>query len=522
LSALPQAQISQESPDQRKELLGGLLVWIKVTGKIPAASASEFLSKFAVKAAAQADPNGESGMRQTPRPTQLQLVADELPAQERASAREDNPTMLAAISEVATLRSEASDARPVAADEDLTDFLADLMEDDQFAEDTQTTVGPRPAVEDVAERAKRRERGADEKSTSLPGEKPLAASATEVVDYRQQRRRHDQVKGLAERADAPTQRRRDDAGGVDETTSVAAANLAPLTLIGTEAIPQALTGMSPSSLLASSPAPVSSTLAALYGAADGVADDGVLRRGSTQRFPSASGMPGASRMRGSVPGPVLSTSGGLARDEARELEELFFRVRDDHELYNLGQSYNRDFMAGARVFGFAHASAGESQKRAILGVMSFIAYFEEARILVLTDRMSDTFFGRFKSPQYLRSNSVDGREYQTYGLNSIQFLEIDEIAPPQARHRRGLGRLVSKVIEDYDVVLCDLPSLDARKENYDLYLPLLRAMESVTFTISLKRNRFSEIQRLQRYFSSYNIKVKGSVIDGRTESKQAT
>ncbi len=200
---------------------------------------------------------------------------------------------------------------------------------------------------------------------------------------------------------------------------------------------------------------------------------------------------------------------------------FFFRALDDRRLYKLGDSFYRDFKAGKRSFGFGHVNSGDAQKRSILGVASFIKYFDDLKILVVTDKMEGTFFAPFKTqgrslaaPSLAR---VDLRSEVTdaYGVHYLELHRLIEDHKVDSGKR--VPAMIKSIMEDYDLVLVDLPPEKERKDQYNVYLPFLQALDHVTLSISLRESRFSEIQEMKDYFASYKIPIKGTVIDRRLE-----
>lgn len=200
-------------------------------------------------------------------------------------------------------------------------------------------------------------------------------------------------------------------------------------------------------------------------------------------------------------------------------EELnfFFRATDDELLYNLGDSFYRDYKSGLKHFGFASVNSQESQQRSILGIASFIKYFEDNRILIITDKMEGTFFEVFKREATrvkMEIGGLPGFHYNVHQGYSLNFLEMDELAVKAKTSKvRIYPTIIKNLMADYDVVLVDLPSQEARRSQYDLYLPVLQSLNHATLTVSLKKSLFSEVNELRQYFASYKIKIKGSVVE---------
>lgn len=201
---------------------------------------------------------------------------------------------------------------------------------------------------------------------------------------------------------------------------------------------------------------------------------------------------------------------------------LFFRARSDERLYSLGESFYSDYKKGQSCFGFANLKSKDSQKRSVLGVASFIKYFEENSILVLTDKLEGTFYDFVTTDGDEKVFSIPGTDVTYRGLDchGVVFIEVSVLASELRGHKNKVkSSHMRAFLASFDLILCDLPEEEERKNYYDVYLPILQALNHVTLTISLRKSRFSEVDNLKKYFSHYKIPLKGSVIED-SESKE--
>lgn len=186
-------------------------------------------------------------------------------------------------------------------------------------------------------------------------------------------------------------------------------------------------------------------------------------------------------------------------------------------LYKLGNSFYEDVKNGVKCFAFTHVDSAESQKRSILGIASFISYFEDARILILTNGMANSFYAGFASQTRQRTIVLsDGKQFDcpSHVDGHITYVETSELSR-YAREAgvKSLSGAIKQLVDEHDVVLFDLPSTMERSEILDAYFPMIQSAESVTFTVSLRKSRFSEVNQLMKYFHNYKVKIKGSIVD---------
>jgi hypothetical protein len=201
---------------------------------------------------------------------------------------------------------------------------------------------------------------------------------------------------------------------------------------------------------------------------------------------------------------------------AREKNSFFFRATDCENIYQLGDSYYKDFKTGLKHLSFANVNSPDSQMRSIIGVASYIYYFESLKILIITDSIDSIFLNYLsESKKSVEHISVyPDFQYEAYKHEGLYYLQVNEILEKSKSHQIvGLEYLLRNIIDDYDVVLYDLPSAEVRKSKYEFYFPLLQIIQNVTITLNLKNSTFNQVDDLKKHFTNYKIKLKGCVID---------
>jgi hypothetical protein len=209
------------------------------------------------------------------------------------------------------------------------------------------------------------------------------------------------------------------------------------------------------------------------------------------------------------------------QEVAREKNSFFFRAKDGEKLYVLGDNFYKDFKSGFRHFSFANIGASESQKRSILGIASFMYYFENLRILIVTNSLNGSFYDQFNQDHNKTVTSISSYpefEYNLLHHEGLNYLDVNEIQDKSRSHQvKGTEYLVKKIVEDYDVVFYDLPQIVETKSQYDVYFPILQMIENVTFVVNLKGNSYSQLDDLKNFFSSYKIHLKGLIVENHHE-----
>ncbi len=203
-------------------------------------------------------------------------------------------------------------------------------------------------------------------------------------------------------------------------------------------------------------------------------------------------------------------------------KNFFFSDGDSKKIFNLGHQFYRSYKKGTRHFSFSSPRESLAQQKSILGIASFIYYFENLKILIITQEMDKSYFSKFKANE-LNQKTVMAEEGTTYKISEhhgLCFLEVEEIERKVKEFEGQRKDDFLKVLSgEYDIIFYDLPDIIKKRSKYDVYFQILQLVENVTFSLSLKNNTFTEIEDLRIYFKNFNIKFNGCVIDGYTFSK---
>ncbi len=210
---------------------------------------------------------------------------------------------------------------------------------------------------------------------------------------------------------------------------------------------------------------------------------------------------------------------------AREKNSFFFRAKDGENLFKVGDSFFKDFKSGVKYFGFSQLNSPGAQEKTILGIATFMHYFENLKILVISDTLKDTFFNSFLSQGTKQKASISiypEFKYELYTHEAINFLEMSEIIHRSQEHQiKGFEYLYKSLVEDYDVVLFNLPLTGVTKNRFSFYFPVFQSLESMTLTVSVQNDKYIQIEELKNFFNNYKIKIKGCMIDDNS-SKEAS
>ncbi len=190
----------------------------------------------------------------------------------------------------------------------------------------------------------------------------------------------------------------------------------------------------------------------------------------------------------------------------------YYRAKDHVELYKVGSSYLKDFKAGLRSFSFSSCGLDEEREKTVLGILSFFNYHQDVNICVITNDIEKSFYRKLVKEFIPREEEVfsegfDFNYYQAEGFDAVEYRDLKKVERKLTEH--NIEDFIDQLMGRYDLVLWDLPQREILDSNKELYFPIIRSLDNVSFVIQKNVSKISDINELVSYFNRYQIPIKG-------------
>ncbi len=174
---------------------------------------------------------------------------------------------------------------------------------------------------------------------------------------------------------------------------------------------------------------------------------------------------------------------GFGEEVTSKKSDAYYRVKNHHELYELGSSFDKDLQDGKRVFSFAGVAAGASLSRTILGIAAHFEYHQSRNVVIVAD--DKQFFDQY----FKNSNQVSIKNFC-----DEDFREEEIVLWKMPEHSNILGRV-------------------------NEYYPSLGKVDSCSLIVASDLTSYREIDEVINFYSKYSIEIKGIVLDqGKSSS----
>lgn len=205
----------------------------------------------------------------------------------------------------------------------------------------------------------------------------------------------------------------------------------------------------------------------------------------------------------------------FTRKKSRSGHAYYYRAKDHVELYKVGSSFLKDFNSGLKSFSFSSSGLREEREKSVLGILSFFNYHQDLRICVITNDLKESFYNKIAVNAQKREGQVFDEDlyYEFYtgeGFEIIEFKELKRIEKKITAY--NFEDFLDQIMNSFDLVLWDLPEIEILDSNKELYFPVIRSLDSVSFIVGKNVSKISEINEMVSYFKRYQIPIKGLLL----------
>ncbi len=202
----------------------------------------------------------------------------------------------------------------------------------------------------------------------------------------------------------------------------------------------------------------------------------------------------------------------LTRKRSRKSANYYYRVNDHMELFKVGSSYLRDYQSGIRSMGFSSYNLQSEGEKTIFGISSFFNYHDDLNICIITNHMKGSFYASMMDDLEVRSDvyTDENVEYELFHADGNDFISYEEMIhiDHQSNHT-GSEDFIDFLMEKYDLILWDLPSLEYMNKSREVFFPIVRSLESLTLIVGAEVSKGKEIDALISYYQKYQVPIKG-------------
>tara|TARA_R110002072_G_scaffold276051_2_gene437696 strand:+ start:37226 stop:38587 length:1362 start_codon:yes stop_codon:yes gene_type:complete len=210
----------------------------------------------------------------------------------------------------------------------------------------------------------------------------------------------------------------------------------------------------------------------------------------------------------------------LTKKKSQNFKSYYYRAKDHMELFKVGSSYMRDYKSGLKNFSFSSFGLKTEKEKTVFGICSYFNYHEDIDVCIITSDFEQSFYQEYigsinkESFNYL-SEEIPFDIIKAKGFDAIEYSSFRIAERGLKEH--NLEDLISEIFKSYDVVLWDLPDMGVLDSNKEVYFPIIRTLDNVSFVIGQDRTKNSEIHTLLNYYKRYQVPVKGLLFNPLTK-----
>lgn len=203
---------------------------------------------------------------------------------------------------------------------------------------------------------------------------------------------------------------------------------------------------------------------------------------------------------------------------ADKLAGYFYKIANHEELFRIGKKLLVEVDKGVKNFAFTSTGYKNSQQRTILGLCCFFDQNAHRKIAIISDHLNHGVFGDLVDCSSLNSYSIGNGEdivkYKSFH-HHFDFIDYSEFIKFYDNHlyTKSFDHELIKVLDNYDLVLWDIPEMEKMKQNPHFHYRVSQFYESMTIIVSQSSSSGKQVDSIKNFFSNYNINLNGVLFD---------
>ncbi|GEM_PF-2074267 len=213
----------------------------------------------------------------------------------------------------------------------------------------------------------------------------------------------------------------------------------------------------------------------------------------------------------------------FSRKKNRSGHGYYYRAKDHVELFKVGSSFLKDFRSGLKSFSFSSIGLKEEREKSVLGILSFFNYHEDVNICVITPSLVDSFYSKIATQARKKEARVfdEDLHYDFYTGDGFEVIEYSELKKIERKITAyNFEDFLDFLIDSFDLILWDLPELEILDSNKEVYFPIIRSLDNVSFIVGKNVSKISEINEMISYFKRYQIPIKGLLFSNSSKDRE--
>jgi hypothetical protein len=194
-----------------------------------------------------------------------------------------------------------------------------------------------------------------------------------------------------------------------------------------------------------------------------------------------------------------------------KVEEVYYKIKNHKDLYNLGKSYLKDLSEGSKCFGLGYVNDKQMSVDTILGLGSYFRYHTNLRVCCLIDvqRHLEALESHLGAGPVTNLKSFSEElQMDMYSTTLMDMIDIHQME----RSNIDFRDLVKKIYNSYDVVFVELPEVSSMDQKRNLFFPLVNILDNISLILKFKDSTYSAIEKEVEFFKKYDVKVKGVLL----------
>lgn len=218
---------------------------------------------------------------------------------------------------------------------------------------------------------------------------------------------------------------------------------------------------------------------------------------------------------------MANSVGKVASSQENSYDGLITSLEQNQVILEFVGQINALKKNGHKSFGVMSLGYPELQHRVLIASAGLVKRYNVREKLGLVINSRSVVLQKVIKQSSSELADLNDKKIPYYNFhNRFDITSLERIASEyQDDHEIEYSKLLEEFNDKYDTVLWDLPLIGDIKANYHHYIPILDEISNVFLVLSGAGSTKDEIDKIKEYFSNFNVKISGVILNSSEEKK---
>ncbi len=193
--------------------------------------------------------------------------------------------------------------------------------------------------------------------------------------------------------------------------------------------------------------------------------------------------------------------------------DIYYKIENHFEIYELGSSFLLDYKKGDKVFSFITNDIVSELQKTIIGLGAFFNYHNDNSVTIITDTYDQSVYEKVLGRCDILVREFGGHKIEAFIHSGIEVIEFQQLLTLKSQlSSNEYDIIIKNILDELPIVMIELPPTSEISKSNSFFFPLIQNIDSISIVTKMKVGRRDLIQQSIEFFKKYQVNFKGLIL----------